>query len=114
MEKHGELYKRLVKRGGKLGYSMVKQAPFESMHLENESDYQKLKPALLNRNPHKYIKLSQNLSILKPLLLHPSRQHLLPHASSSPECKPKYQRATTWIILFKSQRAKTRNQLFLY
>ena len=57
---------------------------------ENESIYQKLnlKPALLNRNPHKHIKLSQNLQILKPLILHPSCQ-------SSPKCKPKYQRAST-------------------
>ena len=58
-----ELYQMQVKSGGKIGYSMVKQALWNQSTQENESDYQKLnlKPALLNRNPHKHIKLSQNL-----------------------------------------------------
>ena len=56
---------------------------------ENESDYQKLnlKPALLNRNPHKHIKLmknqrSQNLRILKPLIL-PRVVNFIFHATFS-------------------------------
>ena len=47
---------------------------------ENESKYQKLNlsSALLNCNTHKHIKLSQNLQILKPLILYLCHQPLLP------------------------------------
>ena len=74
-----ELYQRQVKSGGKVGYSMVKQAPFESVHPRKRIQLSKTQPLVSSSQlQYTHIKLSQNLQILKPLILYLCHQPLLP------------------------------------
>ena len=60
-----ELYQRQVKSGGKIGYSMVKQAPFESVHPRKRIQLSKTQPLvsssqLLHTQAHKTVTESSN------------------------------------------------------
>ena len=86
-----ELYKRQVKSGGKIGYSMVKQAPLESIHPRKRIRLSKTQPQASSSQSqptqtHKTVSESSASSPESPTSS---------STSSSPECKPKYQRAST-------------------
>ena len=101
-----ELYQRQVKSGGKIGYSMVKQAPFESVHPRKQIQLSKTQPLgsssqLQHTQTHKTVSESSDSETSDSLPLSPTSSS----RSSSPEYKPKYKRAsttTTGLLVLKN------------
>ena len=91
-----ELYQRQVKSGGKIGYSMAKQAPFESVHPRKRIQLSKTQSLvsssqLQHTQTHKTVSESSDSETSDSLPLSPTSSS----RSSSPEYKPKYKRAST-------------------